>query len=360
VIEMIHSESTNTPEGQEQNSSCLQPNLDLAQRFLTLLSQCDEGDAFTFQIFPEGKTPAHTYAKVLHGSLVEHEKTLIEANGKGCGIFVTINRTDGRGRKNENIVGVRAAFVDLDGAPLQPVLEAPLSPHMVIESSPGRYHAYWMVEDINRDEFTSIQKALAARFSGDTQVSDLGRVMRLPGFYHLKKTPCQTNVINESGELPFKRNNFLDAFGIAKEEAVVEIAADSTYQNPALDALQHHKLLRKKESHPVGAWLMHCPWRHLHSKQDSGTKYFEPNTPNYPLGGFKCFHAHCADKTLKDLLAYLGLHSIPKNSELLPLHRPLDEPAPYPFEALGKILMPAAMAMQRVIQRLMPYVGKAC
>ena len=91
---------------------------------------------------------------------------LVRENLRGCGIFVTINRTDGTGRKSENIVGIRAVFVDLDGTPLQPVLDAPLPPHVIVESSPGHYHAYWIIEDLSLNEFTPVQKELASRFGG--------------------------------------------------------------------------------------------------------------------------------------------------------------------------------------------------
>ena len=43
-------------------------------------------------------------------------------NNGGAGIFVTINETNGRGRKGIDIVRVRALHTDLDGAPLGPVL----------------------------------------------------------------------------------------------------------------------------------------------------------------------------------------------------------------------------------------------
>ena len=349
VTQMINSDFTDSPEDNQENLNYLKLDLNLAQRFLTLLSQCDEADAFTFQIFSEGKSSSGAYAKILHGTLAELSEDLTQANLNGCGIFVTINRTDGKGRKNENIVGIRAVFVDLDGAPLQPVLDAPLSPHIVIESSSGRYHAYWIIEDLACDEFTSIQKELAAQFGGDPQVNDRGRVMRLPGFYHLKGLPYQTNIINESSEVPFNLDNFIKAFKLIKGETSSETASGSTCQNPVLKALQHNKLLIKKQGHPVGCWNIRCPWSHQHSKQDLGTKYFEPNASDYPVGGFKCFHESCGDKSLKDLLAHLGIQSLTSSTPLL-LHRHLDAPKPFPFEALGTILMPAALALQRVIQ----------
>lgn len=115
----------------------LKPDLNMARRFLTILSESNETEEkFTFQIFPDRKDIASgVHADVMHGSLADVEGKLIAANCNGCGVFVTVNRTDGKGRKGENIIGIRALFVDLDGAPLQPVLDACLSPHMVIQTN---------------------------------------------------------------------------------------------------------------------------------------------------------------------------------------------------------------------------------
>jgi hypothetical protein len=105
-------------------------------------------------------------------------------NNKGAGIFLTINETDGKGRKKNNIVKVRAVFADLDGAPLEPVLE--YNPSLVVESSPGRYHAYWLTDDIPTEQFRDVQKNIANTFNSDSSVNDLPRVMRIPGYLNNK------------------------------------------------------------------------------------------------------------------------------------------------------------------------------
>lgn len=332
-----------------QPQNARQPDLAIARRFLTLLSQCDENDEFTFQTFPEQKGECKGYPEVSHGLFADLESKLVTANRNGSGIFVTINRTDGKGRKSENIVGIRAIFVDLDGSPLQPVQDAPLTPHMIIQSSPDRYHAYWIVEGITCDEFTSIQKEIAARFRGDPKVVDLSRVMRLPGFYHLKEAPYQSTIINESGEPPFTREHFLETFKITKAEGALVTESQIVFSDPVLQALQRNKLLIRQQGHPAGCWTIRCPWENLHSKQDHGTKYFEPNNTEYPRGGFKCFHAHCAGKSLKDLLAYLGVEGVSSSSPL-PLHRLVEAPQRFPINALGTILGAAALAIQRIVQ----------
>jgi len=171
-------------------SKALQPDLEMARRFLKALT----GDEpVTFQCFDdqsERKDPK--LARILHGTLDQHAKRLTRLNNEGAGIFVMVNRGDGEGRTTENVVSVRAVFVDLDGAPLEPVKSAPVKPHIIVESSPGKYHAYWKVSDCSPKEFAPIQKALAEKFGGDTSVCDLPRVLRVPGFFHRKGEPIMT------------------------------------------------------------------------------------------------------------------------------------------------------------------------
>jgi hypothetical protein len=112
---------------------------------------------------------------------------LIRLNQQGAGVFVTINRTDGKGKSKENVTEVTALFADTDGAPLEPLLA--LQPHVVIQSSPGNWHVYWRVSDCALDQFTPMQEAITEKFGTDKSVKDLPRVLRLPGFYHCKGEP---------------------------------------------------------------------------------------------------------------------------------------------------------------------------
>jgi len=50
-----------------------------------------------------------------------------------------------------------------------------------------------------------------------------------------------------------------------------------------------------------------CPWVNEHTGAvDGGTAYFEPDD-NWPIGGFKCLHGHCAERHIRDLLAVLNV-----------------------------------------------------
>ena len=187
-----------------------------AQRFLNALDP--DAKSFTFQTFDDNKArkkafdklhaewevkgkkegkpePIDPYVDLLHGTLDQCWERLVHLNQIGAGVFITVNETDLKGRKEGNIKRVRAVFSDLDGAPLDPVLEW-RKPNIVVESSEGKYHAYWF-GTIKRDAdaFKKLQKALAAKFDSDSSVCDLPRVMRLPGFLHQKGNPFLTHII---------------------------------------------------------------------------------------------------------------------------------------------------------------------
>jgi hypothetical protein len=178
-----------------------QPDLNMAERFLAQirvddLLALDYDYEFTFQTADDNKkrkSPA--LAKIFHGKLAQHAKALAALNNRGAAVYVMVNRGDGKGRKAQNVVEVRALFVDLDGAPLDPVLKAKAKPHVIVQSSPGRWHAYWRVCDCSLAQFTPFQHALAERFNGDPSVADLPHVMRLPGFWHLKEAPFRTEIV---------------------------------------------------------------------------------------------------------------------------------------------------------------------
>jgi len=173
------------------------PDLDQTHAFLHRLGSLIGGEQFTFQTFDDREGKRRDLNRVLHGTLAQHGRTLARLNALGAGVFVMVNRGDGRGRAERNVTSVRALFVDLDGSPLEPVTSGSLQPHLVVESSPGRWHAYWLVQDVPISGFKGLQQALAKRFDGDRKVCDPPRVMRLPGFWHNKKSRQLTNLTQQ-------------------------------------------------------------------------------------------------------------------------------------------------------------------
>lgn len=174
------------------------PDLQLAQTFLTLLDNAAE--FFCFQTFDDNKQRKdQSLARVFNGSLDEHWSTLVKLNLQGAGIFVTVNATDGEGRKRENIVRLRAIFQEADrnNTPLPP-----LEPHIEVESSPGKHHRYWLIDESTAPTTTdwqSSQNRMVSDFGSDPNAKDVSRVLRLPGFHHLKN-PDQPHLVRITGQ----------------------------------------------------------------------------------------------------------------------------------------------------------------
>src|SRR5215813_12370023 len=151
--------------------------------------------------------PSAALTKVLHATrdqLPAVLPKLQQLNAGGAGVFVTVNETNGRGRKGRDIIRVRALHIDLDGAPLEPVLTSERPPHIVTATSPGRYHAYWLVEGMALEDFRGAQEALLEKFGGDRNVKSVEHVMRVPGFFHRKGEPflCRIHRVNQRPPYP--------------------------------------------------------------------------------------------------------------------------------------------------------------
>jgi hypothetical protein len=186
----------------------LAPNLDEAARFLSLLDEGAEG--FCFRVFDDDEARKDPHrARKLNGEVDQLGGVLARANEDRCGVFVVVNEG---GQDASSIRRVRAVFADLDGAPLDPVLACGLEPHVIVESSPGKWHVYWLVDGLALDQFTGVQRRIAAEFSADPVIIDLPRVMRVPGFAHCKGEPFVAHIIHESGALPYDADRILERF----------------------------------------------------------------------------------------------------------------------------------------------------
>lgn len=133
------------------------------------------------------------YGRVLHGSLDQNWDRLVKLNNQGHGIFLMVNGGDLVGRSTENVQSLRALFIDDDGNRSEARFERSgeglftgPEPSMTVQSKAG-HHTYWVLfGEEPLEEFVPAQKQLAQYFGTDQAVHDLPRVMRVPGFFHLK------------------------------------------------------------------------------------------------------------------------------------------------------------------------------
>jgi len=178
---------------------------------------------FTFQTFDDDENKDRPgLRRVMHGSLAGNFAGLSRLSALGAGVFVTVNRTDLKGRREANVVAVRALFADLDGAPLSVLERFGLPPHIIVITSSGRFHVYWKVKDIERANFKSLQKRLAALLGGDPTVCDLPRVMRLPGFPH-QKNPANPHVVwfqAREHSAPYEADDFRARLAAAERNGI--------------------------------------------------------------------------------------------------------------------------------------------
>jgi hypothetical protein len=191
----------------------VKPDLSQASAFVAALAGSPDAPC-TWQTFDDdGERKNKALARVLHGPLSAVAESLERLNALGAGVFLAVNETDLKGRSKANVVKVRALFVDADGPILRPYA---VDPSFRVESSPGRSHAYWLVNgDAMLEGFTPAQKQLISYYQTDPGIHELPRVMRLPGFWHRKAEPSLVRFIPGSGQV-FSVADLLEAHPITK------------------------------------------------------------------------------------------------------------------------------------------------
>jgi hypothetical protein len=171
------------------NNLSLQIDRPAAEQFIALLTSSVDTPVTFHPIYGQrGVKPLREQ----HGGLEDRFDWLAECNRNQYGVFVMVNQGDGRGRKAENVTAVRALFVDCDKPdtePLKLIASSAIDPDFIVESSPGKFHAYRRVSGfpVDRDLFKGAQLLLADRVQGDLTVHDLCRILRVPGFFHSKE-----------------------------------------------------------------------------------------------------------------------------------------------------------------------------
>ena len=185
---------------------------DPARKFLKAL-----GGFTTFQTFDDSSEKRPQLTRILQGSLEQNLTALTNLNELGAGIHVMVNEGDGKGRAKQNVIRVRAVFADFDGVPLPD--KWLIEPSIILESSPNKYHSYWLLaDDLGLEQFRPLQQAIAQVFDSDTVVCDLPRVMRVAGFYHQKNKPFLSQLIKCDSKLRYKTSQLLTTFLLKKSQ----------------------------------------------------------------------------------------------------------------------------------------------
>jgi hypothetical protein len=306
---------------------------DAARRFLGRLDPHAEAWCFRTIADSQGRGSANN----LEGTLEQHLSHMEAVQRSGAGVFVVVN--EGGQRKND-IRRVRAVFADTDGASLAPIVGCDLEPHLVVESSPGKYHVYWLVESLELPEFARVQKSIAREFGTDSAVCDLPRVMRLPGSWHLKGEPWRVQILSEGQHAPFRAVEVLTRFrtAVTTPQDGACLPTGIVAENRHADVLDLSSRLARLvvEGHmsrasvlasmtserATGRWTRDVPDSEMEAALDGAIRKMKDGT-------WSAGHAHRKPE---------------------PLRRPVPPAQPYPVDALGPVLGEACSSMQRIIQ----------
>lgn len=92
----------------------------------------------------------------------------------------------GRKRTKKMFVKARAIWCEDDNVRDEPRTDWPIEPNIIVNSSPGKYHYYWLTSTTSVEEWNAVMQTMVVQYGCDNNAKDIVRVMRLPGFYHLK------------------------------------------------------------------------------------------------------------------------------------------------------------------------------
>lgn len=169
------------------------PDCSQAEKFLKTLDP--NSSSFLFFAIQEQKGKRKAISNGYY-SFEKAKNSLINKNRQGYGIFVVVNKTDdSKQRKSDNIIKPRALFVDDDQGCVNENQFLP--PHISVKTSKGKYHHYWLTDkNFTCEDFREISADWVDAHDGDKQVKDLSRILRLPGFYHMKGKPQLVEMVH--------------------------------------------------------------------------------------------------------------------------------------------------------------------
>lgn len=129
---------------------------------------------------------------------------LQDHNSNGLGIFFCVNEIDRnldpqRTRTSKMLKNIRAVWADMDTYVDEPKMDWPIKPSIIVNTSPGKYHYYWLTNTTEVEEWKQVMNGIANTYGSDANARDLVRVLRLPGFNHLKSEPFMSTVVHCDG-----------------------------------------------------------------------------------------------------------------------------------------------------------------
>lgn len=167
------------------------------EQYLKLLDSNAESFLFAAFDYRKQKKP-----KLFYGKPDELKQQLTQLNKDVFCIYVTVNETaPGTSRKKQDIIRCRAIWIEDDVQVDEPRNDFPIEPSMVVESSPGKYHYYWLTSTTDFAAWNAVMAVMVDEWGCDNNAKDISRVLRVPGFLHRKSltSKFETRLITSTG-----------------------------------------------------------------------------------------------------------------------------------------------------------------
>ncbi|MBM3364047.1 MAG: hypothetical protein FJY42_15620, partial [Betaproteobacteria bacterium] len=201
-----------------------------------------------------------------------------------------------------------------------------LPPSWLLETSPGNHQAGYLLREPLTDGNVAdrlMDGIVAAGLCDPGANGPRARLARLPVAVNGKHAPpFQCRMVEWSPDLRYSVEDLVDGLHLEMASAGrpkrtgTRVAkqrpsdGDPVWmprpeENSVLAALRERGLYKA----PLGDGKhdITCPWVTEHTGEvNGGTAYFEPDD-NWPIGGFKCLHGHCAERHVRDLLRLLDI-----------------------------------------------------
>lgn len=201
-----------------------------------------------------------------------------------------------------------------------------LPPSWVLRTSPGNHQAGYLLGEPLADGNVAdrlMNAIVAAGLCDPGANGPRARLARLPvGVNGKHRPPFQCRMVEWSPDLRYSVEDLVDGLELemvsagrpARQgtRAAQQRPSDGDpvwiprpEENAVLVALRDRGLYKA----PLGDGKhdITCPWVTEHTGAvNGGTAYFEPDD-NWPIGGFKCLHGHCAERHVRDLLRFVDI-----------------------------------------------------
>lgn len=166
-------------------------------------------------------------------------------NEQGYGIFVAVNDFDGARRK-DRLKRICAWAIDIDAgdkrAQRDRILRSPLVPSLVVETKSG-FHVWWIARDGKPEHWNAIVlERLVPFFGSDKNARDLCRILRMPGFLHLKdpKSPFAVRIAWKHA-VSYTERQLAQAFTWVPDKATQKAAHDDARRAAEAEVREQRK-----------------------------------------------------------------------------------------------------------------------